>query len=63
MAPTSQKNFTGVDTKTAAIAIITAVALIQAGIPLLLHRFGAPPHPAHALASIRTSNTRTFQTP
>ena len=63
MAPTSQKNFTGVDTKTAAIAIITAVALIQAGIPLLLHRFGAPTHPAHALASIRTSNTRPFQTP
>ncbi len=63
MVPTTQKNFTGIDTRTLAIAIITCVALVQAGIPLVLHRFGAPPHPAHALASIRTSNIRTFQTP
>ena len=57
MAPTTQKNLTGIDTKKLAIGIITCVALIQAGIPLLLHRFGAPPHPAHALANIRTLPT------
>jgi Ca-activated chloride channel family protein len=58
MASTSPKNFTGIDTKTVAIAIITCVALMQAGIPFLLQWFGAPPHPAHA-----SSNARTLQTP
>jgi Ca-activated chloride channel family protein len=53
MAPTSPKNFAGIDTKTAAIAIITCVALIHAGIPLALRRFGAPPHPARGLADMK----------
>ena len=58
LSPASSKGITGLDAKTTAIGVIAFTAVLQALLPFLLHRAGAPRHPARAISRTKPSATQ-----